>query len=118
MLSIDNPCYVERRVRKDGHANGRPFSNLSLAVQEGQHQSIRPEPPAAQAFSKGQAFLLTKSDPKYNPGIVHTSKSSNPAYNPFIHASAHPQRHEAVNDKSTNLSVSSSAQPKRREIVI
>jgi hypothetical protein len=104
MLSIDNPCYVERKVRKDGHANGRPFCNVSLAVQEGQYQSIRPEPPAAQAFSKGQAFRLTQSDLKYNPDIVHTSKSSNPAYNPFIHASVQPKRREIVNVKSTNPS--------------
>jgi hypothetical protein len=48
---------------------------------------------------------------------VDTLKSSNPAYNPFIHASVQPQRHETVNDKSTNPSVSSSVQPKRREIV-
>ncbi len=78
---------------------------------------IRRKPPAAQAFSKGQAFRLPKSDPKYNPDIVHTSKSSNPAYNHFIHASVQPQRGEIVNDKSTNPSISSSAQPQRREIV-
>ncbi len=39
MLSIDNPCYVERRVRRDGNANGRPFSSVSPAFQDGQHQS-------------------------------------------------------------------------------
>jgi hypothetical protein len=44
MLSRDNPCYVDRRSRRDGNANERPLSSVPPAV-----QSNRPEAPAAQA---------------------------------------------------------------------
>jgi hypothetical protein len=117
MLSIYNPCFVDRRARR---ANGE-----SLAVQEEPTQSLRPEPPPEtdneiraippalfplteqpkpKATSNHQAFRLTKKDPKYNPDVMHQQRSVNPAYNPFIHASAQPQRQDAISFRSTNPS--------------
>ncbi len=114
LLSKDNPCYVERKLRRVDNANGRFVNRESLAVQEGQNKSERREPPAVQdnedrqgriqTFSKGQAFRPTKSDPNYNPDIIHMARISNPAYNPFIHASVQAQRRVIVNVKSTNPS--------------
>jgi hypothetical protein len=48
LLSKDNPCYVERKLRRVDNANGRFVSRESLAVQEGQNKSERREPPAVQ----------------------------------------------------------------------
>jgi hypothetical protein len=80
------------------NANGRFANRESPAAQEEQHKSEKRELPAAQENVDRQGRNMSFSKSHY------TAKSSNPAYNPFIHASVQPQRRGIVNVKSTNPS--------------
>jgi hypothetical protein len=91
LLSKDNPCYVERKLRRVNNANGGLANREPPAVQEGRYKSERRESPVVQenmTFSKSHG----------------TARSSNPAYNPFIHANVRPQRRGIIDIKSTNPS--------------
>ncbi len=128
MLSIDNPCYIDRR----GRSNNAAHSGHTVPF-----QSIRQEPPAAQdndsrsippvlhalaehqdkersygtfplaekprATSIHQAFRRTKNDPSYNPSKPQ-QRRINPSYNPFIHVGDQPARQDIISFRSTNPS--------------
>jgi hypothetical protein len=76
MLSIDNPCFEERRARRD--------KKDTLEEPSATVKSPRHEHPAAQDNYK-------RRDP---PQRAILARSANPSFNPFVHASI----------QSTNLS--------------
>jgi hypothetical protein len=109
MLSIDNPCYVNRQARR---ANKESLAGPSETI-----KSLRHEPPAAQDNAKRrdppQAAVSTRTDhnqgstPQYYfdpPQGMPAKRNVNPAYNPFIHSSAQPQRQDVITFRSTNPS--------------
>jgi hypothetical protein len=83
MLSVDNPCFEDRQSRRANKESRAVQSETIKSVKHEPIQSLRHEPPAAQDNAK---------------------RNVNPAYNPFIHASAQPPRQDAITFRSTNPS--------------
>jgi hypothetical protein len=102
MLSVDNPCFVDRQSRR---ANNGSIAGPSETI-----KSLRHESPAAQDNAKRreppQAEVPTRTDPEQRatPHVMSAKRNVNPAYNPFIHASVQPQRQDVITFRSTNPS--------------
>ena len=85
MLSIDSPGFVDRETRRANRDSltGPSSINKNPPWSSETIKSLRHEPPAAQDNAKRRV---------------------NPTYNPYIHASAQPQRQDVITFRSTNPS--------------
>ncbi len=102
MLSIDNPCFEDRQARR--------AKNDTLADSNETVKSLRHEHPAAQDNLKRrdppQTAVPTRTDSEQRPtpNVTSAKRTVNPAFNPFIHTSAQPQRQDVITFRSTNPS--------------
>jgi hypothetical protein len=110
LLSEDNPCFVDRQSRRANKESHAVPSETNKSVRHEPIKSLRHEHPAAQDNSmrreQPQASVPTRTEPERGstPQVMSAKRNVNPAYNPFIHASAQPQRQDAITFKSTNPS--------------
>ena len=114
-MSVDNPCYIDRKERRSNNAAHSgptgPYQSLRQEHPADQDKESRSRPPAAcplaekpRVISVHQAFRRTKNDPSYNPDAKPKQRRPNPSYNPFIHARDQPAGKDVVSFQSTNPS--------------